>query len=90
MKTIWKYRLPTENEPVLEMPEGAEVINVDVQDATPCLWAIVNPEAAAVSRKFYIRGTGHPLGDAAGKKHLGTFQLHQFAPPLVFHVFDGQ
>lgn len=32
-----------------------------------------------------VRGTGHVMGSATGKKYLGTFQIDEGT--FVFHVF---
>ena len=42
MKTIWKYPLRIRDWVRLEMPRGAEILCVQVQGLTPCLWALVD------------------------------------------------
>ena len=42
MKTIWKFPVPVNDGNVLEMPEGAKILSVQVQGETPCLWALVD------------------------------------------------
>jgi hypothetical protein len=83
-KTIWKYDLEPDGS-VIEMPQGAKPLSVQMQGDGPCLWALVDPEAAKESRRFHVAGTGHPLPDNLGD-HLGTFQMNGGA--LVFHVFE--
>lgn len=68
------------------MPAGASVLCVQIQIATPCLWAIVDAEAPKVERWFRIYGTGHPMNkDSHAGNYVGTFQYG----PLVFHVFEN-
>lgn len=85
MKTIWKFGLiPNENGVTLAMPAGAQVLCVQAQRETPCLWAVVDSDAYMVSRVFRTFGTGHPV--PPGLVYIGTYQLHGGA--LVLHVFE--
>ncbi len=85
--TIWKFPLPAPDDVVtLMMPRGAVVLSVQVQHETPCVWALVDPEAPKVPRRFRWAGTGHPLDLRGFWKFVGTFQLH--GGDLVFHLFD--
>lgn len=85
-KTIWKYRLKVTDEQLLEMPIGAEILTVQVQDGEPCLWALVDPDAVRENRKIYIFGTGNPLLNSISiLKYISTFQ--QLSGKLVWHVF---
>ena len=83
MKTIWKYKL--DNIGGVEMPKGAEVLCVQVQDNEPCLWALVDPNAAKEIRHFLVVGTGHVI-EKQYIKYVSTFQMHSGI--LVFHVFE--
>ena len=87
-KTIWKYELEiTDNQNIL-MPIGAEILTVQMQDGTPCLWALLNPEADIEKRYIEIFGTGHPVSCDLGsaRKYISTFQMSN--GELVFHVFE--
>lgn len=88
---IFKYPI----DPVLgdlltvRMPRGAQVLTVQVQYGTPCLWALVDPEAPHEIRTFATYGTGRPMqvpGNHNGAKYIGTYQVEGGA--LVFHVFE--
>lgn len=87
--TIYKYPLAIEDEQQIEMPQGAKVLCVQMQNGTPYLWAEVNPEAPMTKNTFYVRGTGHQLGKVAtasiGCTYIGTFQMA--GGSLVFHVY---
>ena len=86
-KTIWKYELEiTDNQNIL-MPIGAEILTVQMQDGTPCLWALVNPKAEMESIVIEIYGTGTDLYDmGTARKYISTFQAENGG--LVFHVFE--
>lgn len=86
MSTIWKYELQGTDLQVVEMPLGARLLTVQVQDAQPCLWALVDPTADTGPRRIRIFGTGHPIAPSpASLRFIATFQLHGV---LVFHAFE--
>lgn len=86
MLTIWKFGLPLEDKVAIEMPEGAKVLSVGVQQGNPCIWAMVNARAPKVLRSFYVHGTGHRVDIPYDARFIGTIQLLDGG--LVFHVFD--
>lgn len=89
MKTIYKYRIETNDSVVIEMHRGAEILAVQVQHGNPFLWAIVDNDAPKEKRVFEVYGTGHelkPLTAIDSRKYIGTYQL--YGGNLVFHVFE--
>lgn len=88
MKTIYKYQLMMADKQCIDMPVGAQVLCVQTQNGDPCIWAVVDDQAPKHPVTFFIRGTGHDLGEIATAfqvTYLGTFQLDQGT--LVFHVW---
>jgi hypothetical protein len=88
MKTIWKFELVLDDDPVVEMPEGARVLHADVQYGKPCVWALVDPEAPKTPRRFRLAGSGHPIEDADTRGYINTFLLQDGA--FVGHLFDPE
>ena len=87
MKVIWKYEITENSKISIEMPKDAEILDVQVQDSVPCIWALVEPKAEPISRMFEIFGTGHTMQDVPYKrKYIGTFQLS--GDRLVYHLFE--
>jgi hypothetical protein len=86
MKTIWKFPFKTTDILNISMPEGAEILSVQTQYEQPCMWALVDPGAKKVTRKFQIFGTGHPVNDPETKKFIATYQEEGGA--LIFHIFE--
>ena len=86
-RTICQYALPPGIKRRLSMPKGAIPLTVQVQAGTPCLWALVNPDAPRVAYETYTVATGEPLiSDICVPKHyLGSFQFTEGG--LVFHCF---
>ena len=87
-RAIWKYPLAILDEQIVMMPHGSQILCVQAQGSTPCLWAMVAPGEPATQQRFIrIFGTGHPIDDKmVGEIYIGTFQLSGGA--LVFHVFE--
>lgn len=84
--TIWKFAFAITDRFSIQMPQGATVLHVDNQRGTTVLWAMVNPKAKVVERKFRLAGTGHVIDDAKPEQHIGSFQMRDGL--LVFHLFD--
>lgn len=84
MKTIWKFPFSIEEFIGLRMPANATLLHVDVQNGTPCLWAVVNPDEPMVLRNLRVIATGQAFAVDYDDEHVATFQSGQF----VWHVFD--
>jgi len=84
-QTIYKYPLLILDEQEIEMPMGAGLMSVQMQNGQPCLWALVDPMNTSERRKVLIRGTGHPA-DGLGR-YISTFQMK--GGELVFHAFEA-
>ena len=81
---VWKF--PFENvqsRNVFNMPRGAKILSVHVQDSLPVLWALVDPEAPKVWRVIQVAWTGEPIEFPEGQ-FIGTVQVEA----LVLHFFD--
>ena len=83
MQTIYKYPFEVKNEFTLAMPEGAQVLTVQLQGETPCIWAMVDHDTPMIERTFAVFGTGHPLPKKKSM-YISTFQQ----PPFVWHLFE--
>lgn len=101
METIWKFELDLSNGNVsqIEMPADAATISAGVQGETFVVWALVDPDAPRVTRRFVIHGTGHPVLKEVTETFTAGIQDHPvevlasfintvFMGPMVFHVFD--
>lgn len=84
VRAIWKYDLDVADQRVA-IPEGAEILQVQMQRGVITLWAIVDPHAPKTPRRFRIIGTGQGF-DPTGLDYLGTVQVGL----LVWHVFEVQ
>lgn len=84
MRTIYKYPLEITDIQSVEMPKGAQILCVQMQNGTPCLWAMVDPDRPMETRGVITIGTGHQC-NADGYTYVGTYRIVQ--PVLVFHVF---
>jgi len=66
----------------VEMPRGAEILAIQVQDGEFVLWARIDESEPPEIRRFALVGTGHDLGHAAQWNYKGTIQDGQF----VWHL----
>lgn len=91
MKTIYKYPLPTpamdSNFVIIEMPDGAQPLHVDVQHGQVCIWAVVDPERPMVRRRIRVIGTGLDASDVEHIAYIGSVLL--LNGTFVFHIFDA-
>jgi hypothetical protein len=93
MKTIYKYTLNIEDEPILLLPAGAQILSVNSQETRNgeklFLWALVDPETKETGRYFRIYGTGHPIDEAdlSRLRFIGTVSMRGGA--LIWHVFEN-
>jgi hypothetical protein len=85
MARVYKYPLKPEDVQVLEMPKDAKVLDIQVQQGIPCIWAIVDPDAPMEIVKLYTYGTGHNILNVDKLLYLGTYQI--LGGEIVFHVF---
>ena len=85
MKTIHKYKLSRVYEEVIQMPEGAEILAIQYQQGSVCIWALVDVNKRMVGRNIITLGTGHSIPEGERKyKYISTVQVGEF----VWHYFE--
>ena len=67
---IWKYPLSNGGLTEVMMPEGAEILSVQMQGMQVYVWARVNPRKPTVARTIRCFGTGFSV--KSDGKFLGT------------------
>lgn len=85
MKTIWKFPLELTDLQSIEMPQGSEILSVQMQRETLCLWALAEPSLKREIHIIEIAGTGNPLPDAK-RRFIGTAQMK--GGTFVWHIFE--
>jgi hypothetical protein len=98
MKTIYKYPLGSLRHDLVvevEMPKGAKILDIQMQNGEPMLWAIVNPKHSLRKRVFHVFGTGFEMEDYEKKHYEYVKTVQQVKPSdvfrstwLVWHVFE--
>ncbi len=81
--TIWKFPLLTITPQSIMMPKGAQILSCQMQGVVPCLWAIVDPDAALEARTVHIIGTGHRV--PMSLQFVSTIQMA--GGSLILHIF---
>lgn len=88
MKRIFKYNLSICDEQFVEMPKGAQILSVAIQNDSVKMWALVDPDEEKEKRPIICHGTGHDASDVTADMFIGTILTHYGS--LVFHFFDPQ
>lgn len=81
-RRVWKYKIPGEDDFSVEIPAGAQILEVGCSDG-PCFWALVQPANDLVTRTFACRPTGFAEVEPE-LRYIGTFTYHGF----VGHLFE--
>ena len=55
---IFKYKLSLENKTFIKMPEKSAIMDIQMQDGIPVMWALVDPESREIKVKINMYGTG--------------------------------
>lgn len=89
METIYKYALELEDEQIITLKRGAEILSAQEQNDQLVLWALVDPDRQDEKVKFYIAGTGNPLPFPGPYtrylyEYIDTVQQGRF----VWHIFQ--
>jgi hypothetical protein len=86
VKAIWKYQIALRVDGVfwLDMPKGARILKLALQNGAPTLWAMVDIHADTETRKFALCLTGSPIVDEG--EYLDTFLLENDS--FVVHLFE--
>lgn len=85
MGAVYKFKLEVTERQEVTMPKDAKMLCIQVQNGTPCLWALVEPKNPTENVAIRIHGTGHNINDAERLEYIGTFQVRNYG--LVFHAF---
>lgn len=86
-RSIYKYQIRHEDEQVVMLPKGAEILSVQIQSGVLVLWAIVFTKNETEPRVIEIYGTGSsfPTIGQFERKYISTVQDNL---GLVWHVFE--
>lgn len=86
--TIHKVAVPSKVDFTLDLPKGAEILEVQIQNDVPHLWyKFPVDENDTEKRTFTNILTGLQFSDDGNLKHIGTFQF-KTPPYLVIHLFE--
>ena len=88
-KTIWKYIIKPVYDSILQIPKGADILAVQLQDGIVCIWVLVDPQAEKENRKFSLIGTGHIIITDNGT-YIATLQFEKTFGHFnqVYHLFE--
>lgn len=72
----------------MELPKGAQILTIDVQERAPYIWALVDTEAHTETRKFNMVSTGYSISKVETLNYIGTFQECRPDIEFVGHLFE--
>ena len=84
-KTVLKYELTIKDVNYLEIPKGGEILSLQVQYNTPCIWVLVDADVEKETRRIGVIGSGHFIKQEK-IEFIGTAQ--SFNGDLVWHFFE--
>lgn len=84
MTRIYKYELALQHRQILNLPVGAKIRHIGVQNGTFQLWAEINPKNDVEPRTFIIYGTGHDIEENRFLEYLQTVCHNKF----VWHFYE--
>lgn len=89
MTTIYKYPLELKEHNEIDMPEGAEILSIQLQNGIPVLWAMVSPDFPKEKRVIRMIGTGHEVNPCEPLYFINTIQFYpDLCTCIVFHFFE--
>jgi len=83
-KVIFKYPIQIADDFTLDMPGGARILTVQLQNGNPYIWAIVEDTIPLLTYSFRVIGTGNPFSPDYRDRYIGTVQTG----PFVWHIFE--
>lgn len=83
-RTILKYEIKIKNEFYIEMPHAAKILDVQMQNGEPHIWALVTTGNKTSTRYFRFFGTGEPFDISPNDRYVGTIQT----PGFEWHLYE--
>jgi hypothetical protein len=84
LQTIWKFPLAVTELQTISVPASAKALHLAVQNGTPCVWVLLDPNAPRKQRDILCFGTGNEVL-ACADRYIGTVLIDGF----VWHYFWG-
>lgn len=82
-QVIYKYKVLESG--TISLPLRHKILCCDVQNDSPFIWCLVNPDDIPEEQQFLLMTTGYPF-NFEGWKYVGTF--HQVGGWAVLHLFE--
>jgi hypothetical protein len=80
---VWKFVIGVgTGEQRVQMPKGAKLLSIQLQDGVPAIWALCDPSSPSVARRIKAYGTGDDV--APSLPFVATLQIGL----AVLHYFD--
>lgn len=84
---IFKYRLAVCKQQSFALPQGCEILCVQMQRDDPCVWVLVNTDVTtSVVHTFWTFGTDYPV--RPDTFYIGTYQFDIYVWHVFYDFFD--
>ena len=81
---IFKFRLKSETEQIVRMPAKSEIMDIQMQNGVPVMWALVDDSSEIIDVKINMYWTGEELRKSNSEEiFLATVQDGE----IVCHFF---
>ena len=83
---IYKYELDLTHKQTLELPQGAQILTIQLQDGKIVLWALVDDKCKLIKGNRFIECyyTGKEIEISHELTYISTIQYNG----LVYHFFE--
>lgn len=85
MKKILKYHLTITDNQTVVMPEGAQILTIQMQSDNISLWALCPETKKMQPRHIECFGTGHPIPNGI-RTYIATIQ--SMGGSFIWHFFE--
>ena len=89
MNTIWKKTIGAVNNDgiaLIEVPQGSKFLTVQIQNGSPAIWFLCDPDQPFVVRAIQWVGTGIEVRNPDALVYIATVQQHNGT--FVSHFFE--
>jgi hypothetical protein len=81
---IWKFKLMITDEQLVKMPSKSEIMDIQMQENSPVMWALCDPDTEDIDVQINLYGTGFDVHNSdIEHEYLATVQ----SGAMVWHFF---
>lgn len=86
MRTIYKQDLSLTDDQYIEVPVGAKLLHIDIQNQKPCIWYECESKNVLKKLRILCFGTGREIPYTNNLRYIGTVLVA--SGNGVFHFYE--